>query len=248
MQAVPVKYIYGVVPASAQLPEHEGIGGSRLELVSVDGVAALVSDGPDEPTMGREAMTTHARVLEAAHALGTVLPMRFGVVMRDSAEVSRDLLSAHREELLAQLEEFDGKAELKLRATYEEEPLMREVVSDDQDVARLRESLRGAPEDATYYGRIQLGELVAAAIERRRERDAEAIMGKLTPLALAADLAPPPHERIVLNASFLVERSRLEEFDAAVDRVGEAQAGRMRFKYTGPLPPHSFVTLAAQEA
>ena len=113
-------------------------------------------------------------------------------------------------------------------------------------MARLRESLRGAPEDATYYGRIQLGELVARAIERKRERDAAAIMDALAPLALAAELAPPPHERIVLNASFLVESSRLAEFDAAVERVGETQGGRMRFKYTGPLPPHSFVTIAAE--
>jgi len=59
----------------------------------------------------------------------------------------------------------------------------------------------------------------------------------------AAELAPPPHERIVLNASFLVDSSRLTEFDAAVEQVGESQGGRMRFKYTGPLPPHSFVEL-----
>ncbi|MGB9183482.1 MAG: GvpL/GvpF family gas vesicle protein [Solirubrobacteraceae bacterium] len=239
---MPVKYIYGVVPASAGLPSHPGIAGSSLELVRSDGVAALVSDAPDgELTMGREAMTTHARVLEAAHALGTVLPMRFGVVMSDEAEVTRSLLESHRDDLLAQLEEFDGKAELKLRATYEEEPLFREVVQEDQDVARLRESLRGAPEDATYYGRIQLGELVSQAIERKRDHDARAIMEALSPLALAAELTPPPHERIVLNASFLVDRSKLPDFDAAVEQVGERQAGRIRFKYTGPLPPHSFV-------
>lgn len=239
---MPVKYIYGVVPAEAELPSHPGIAGNTLELVCSDGVAALVSDAPDgELTMGREAMTTHARVLEAAHALGTVLPMRFGVVMSDRAEVTRGLLESHRDDLLAQLEAFDGKAELKLRATYEEEPLLREVVQEDQDVARLRESLRGAPEDATYYGRIQLGELVSRAIERKREHDARSIMETLSPLAHAAELTPAPHERIVLNASFLVERSRLSEFDAAVERVGEQQAGRMRFKYTGPLPPHSFV-------
>lgn len=239
---MPVKYIYGVVPASAGLPSHPGIADSSLELVCSDGVAALVSDAPaGELTMGREAMTTHARVLEAAHALGTVLPMRFGVVMNDEGEVTRNLLESHREDLVAQLEEFDGKAELKLRATYEEEPLLREVVQEDHDVARLRESLRGAPEDATYYGRIQLGELVSHAIERKRDHDARAIMEALSPLAFAAELTPPPHERIVLNASFLVDRSKLPDFDAAVERVGEQQAGRMRFKYTGPLPPHSFV-------
>jgi hypothetical protein len=242
-----VKYIYGVVPATAELPSQPGIAGAALELISADGVAALASDAPDgELVMGREAMTTHARVLEATHALGTVLPMRFGVVMDGEEQILARLLGAHHDDLVAQLGEFDGKAELKLRATYEEEPLLREVVREDQDVARLRESLRGAPEDATYYGRIQLGELVSRAIERKRERDANLIAEALSPLALAVEFVPPPHERIVLNASFLVPQSRLAEFDAAVERVGESQAGRMRFKYTGPLPPHSFVKIAAE--
>jgi hypothetical protein len=244
---VAVKYIYGVVDSSAEVPVHAGIGGAALGLVSNDGLAALVSDAPaSELTMGRDAMTAHARVLEAAHALGTVLPMRFGVVMDGEEEVTRSLLEAHHDELLRQLQEFAGKAELKLRATYEEDPLLREVVTEDQDVARLRASLRGQPQDATYYGRIQLGELVSRAIERKRERDAASIMDALSPLALAAELAPAPHERIVLNGSFLVESSRLADFDAAVEQVGERQAGRMRFKYTGPLPPHSFVTIAGE--
>jgi hypothetical protein len=242
---VPVKYVYGVVPGSATVPSHPGIGGRDLELVTGDGVAALVSDAPDgELTMGREAMTMHARVLEEAHALGTVLPIRFGMVMDDESEVRRNLLESHHDALVAQLSEFENKAELRIRATYEEEPLLREVVDEDQDVARLRESLRGAPEDATYYGRIQLGELVAQAIERKRERDAGAIIDALAPLALALDVTPPPHERIVVSASFLVARDQLERFDAAVDRLGQGQAARMRFKYTGPLPPHSFVDLA----
>jgi hypothetical protein len=241
------KYIYGVVSSDAAPPSLPGIGGAPLELIGDDGVAALASDAPEgELVMGREAMTTHARVLEAAHASGTVLPMRFGVVMDDEAQVRDQLLVARHQDLVGQLEEFDGKAELKLRATYEEQPMLREVITEDQDVARLRDSLRGAPEDATYYGRIQLGELVARAIERKRERDAELIIQTLSPLALAMELTPPPHERIVLNASFLVDQATLPDFDAAVEQVGERQAGRMRFKYTGPLPPHSFVTFGGE--
>jgi Gas vesicle synthesis protein GvpL/GvpF len=240
---VPAKYVYCVVPSSAEAPSQAGIGGASLGLISFDDVAALVSDAPEgELARGREAMTTHARVLEVAHSLGTVLPLRPGVVMSDETEVMHSLLEAQRHELLAQLQEFEGKAELKLSATYEEDPLLREVVTEDQDVARLRESLRGASEDATYYGRIHLGELVSRAIERKRERDAASIMDVLSPLALAAELAPPPHDRIVLTASFLVESSSLPEFDAAVERVGEIHGERMRFKRTGPLPPHSFVT------
>jgi hypothetical protein len=242
---VPVKYVYGVTASSTPVPSHPGIDGRQLQLVESDDVAALVSDAPGEDLeLGRQAMTMHARVLEEAHKAGTVLPMRFGMVMADEDEVRQRLLASHREVLAAQLVEFAGKAELRLRATYEEEPLMREIVAGDQDVARLRESLRGLPEDATYYGRIQLGELVSQAVQRKRDADAAWILDQLAPLALALDVSDPPHERIVLSASFLIDEPRMPEFDAAVNRVGEAQAARMRMKYTGPLPPHSFVRLA----
>jgi hypothetical protein len=47
-----------------------------------------------------------------------------------------------------------------------------------------------------------------------------------------------------MAASFLVSRDKVEAFDDLVNRIGEAQAGRMRFTYTGPFPPHSFVQIA----
>jgi Gas vesicle synthesis protein GvpL/GvpF len=241
------KYVYGIVPEAIDPPAGPGIGGAPLQLIAGEGAAALVSDLPEaELRVGREELTVHSRVLEEALARGTVLPMRFGVVMAGESAVKRHVLDAHRDELRSQLADLEGKVELNVRAMYEEENLMREVVREDQDVARLRAALRGAPEDSTYYGRIQLGELVAGAVERKRERDASDILAALAPLALAVEVAEPAHERIALSASFLVERERMEEFDAAVDRVGAGQTNRMRFKYTGPLPPHSFVELVAE--
>ncbi len=246
MNAICAKYVYGVVDAAARVPSRGGIDDAPLALVGSGPVAALVSDVPGELRMGRDAMTAHARVLEETHALGTVLPMRFGVVMRDGEAVRSDLLDVHCEELTRQLAEFAGKVELKLRAMYEEETLMREVVRDDRDVADLRAGLRGRSEDATYYARIRLGELIAKAIERKRAVDAEQILASLSPLALAVDVAEPSHERVALGASFLVQEAALEQFDGAVDRIGEKQAGRMRLRYTGPLPPHSFVRLSME--
>src|SRR5947209_1940628 len=132
-----------------------------------------------------------------------------------------------------------GKVELRLRAIYDESVLMREVVQEDQGITRLRESLRGKPEDATYYERIQLGEMVAAAVERKREQDVDRMLERLVPLALAIEVGDPGNERVALNASFLVQRDGMTAFDAAVDELGREQEGRMRLKYTGPLPTHS---------
>jgi hypothetical protein len=249
MTSTPATYVYGVIASTARAPSAKGIGGAAVRSIPAGELAAVASDiDPGSLQLGRDAMTAHAKVLEDAVALTTVLPMRFGVVMADEDTVRRDLLEAHGPELRAQLDELAGKAELRLRATYDEEQLMREAAAQDPEILRLRDSLRGVPEDATYYGRIQLGELVAAAVQRTRQADAEAILRELTPLAVAVEAGDSGLERVALNASFLVERDRIPQFDERVDQIGRAQAGRLRFKYTGPLPPHSFVHMATAEA
>jgi hypothetical protein len=241
-------YVYGVLGGHGGAPNIAGVGGARLKQITSNGLTALVSDMPPdrELVLGREEMTAHARVLEEALEHGTVLPMRFGVVMAGEPAVKQHLLDAHRNELERQLNELSGKIELRVRAVYDEDQLMREVVQENQDIARQRESLRGASEDATYYGRIQLGEMVAQAVERKRDRDAATLLEQLAPLAVAVEVGEPSNDRVVISASFLVERERMSEFDDAVDVVGRAQADRMRIKYTGPLPPHSFVQLSTE--
>jgi hypothetical protein len=238
-------YIYGIVEAAAPVPRGRGIGRAPLRLVASEDAAALVSeiDG-DRVRLGREEVLVHARVLERALARGPVLPMRFGIVMSGPEEVRARLLDEHGPELRAQLTELAGKVEMRIRATYEEESLLREVVRGRPDIASLREAVRGGADDATYYGRIRLGELVAGAVERRRDQDAQAIVEALAPAALGVELSGPPHERVVVQASFLVERERLAEFDELLEDVAAGYGGRIRFKCTGPLPPHSFVELA----
>lgn len=238
------KYVYGIVEAAARPPEGGGIAGAPLAVVAGDGAAALVSDLPDgEVRMGRDEVMKHAEVLDHALENGTVLPMRFGVVMPDSEDVRRQLLEPHEEDLRTQLHELAGKVEVNVRAVYEEDIVLREIVSQDAEIARLREAVRDRPEDASYYERIRLGELVAKAIEVRRERDAQTILDSLAPVTLAVDVGAPAHERVVVNVSFLVERERVEAFDELLDSVAADQAGRMRFKLTGPRAPHSFVEL-----
>ncbi|MBV9918201.1 MAG: GvpL/GvpF family gas vesicle protein [Solirubrobacterales bacterium] len=241
-------YVYGVRKSSAGAISTAGIGGAKLRQIESDGVAAIVSDLPPDTELrfGREELTTHARVLERALAAGTVLPMRFGVVLESPEAVQSNVLEAHRDELREQLEQFEGKVELRLRAIYDEQQLMREVVSEDREIGRLREVIRGKPAEATYFERIRLGELVGEAVERKRESDTNQILPQLEQLAEAIDVGEPTHERMVFGASFLVDRERIAQFDKAVDEVGRRQADRMRLTYTGPLPPHSFAELKTQ--
>ncbi|MBV9941185.1 MAG: GvpL/GvpF family gas vesicle protein [Solirubrobacterales bacterium] len=239
------QYVYGIVEAGTTKPRGRGIGGAPLRVVAGEDAAALVSEvASGNVRLGRDEILLHADVLERALARGTVLPMRLGVVMSDQQEVRSRLLDEHGPELRAQLAEFAGKVEIRIRGVYAENLLMREVVDEHPQIASLREAVRGESDAATYYSRIRLGELVAAAVQRHREQDAQAIVDALASAALAVEVSEPGHERVAVQASFLVERERLPAFDERLEEVAADYGGRIRFKYVGPLPPHSFVELA----
>jgi hypothetical protein len=115
-------------------------------------------------------------------------------------------------------------------------------------VAELHEQVRGRPPEATYYERIRLGELVAQAVEQRREQLLRRVVGRLEPLAAETAVSDPAHEHMLVNAAFLVERARLEEVDRAVHELNVELGPDLRFRYVGPLPPYHFVETAGTEA
>ena len=85
--------------------------------------------------------------------------------------------------------------------------------------------------------------MVSEAVTARREEDSDRYLARLAPFAVAVEAGEPVHERMAVNASFLVARDGVQAFDDELERLGAEEAGRVRFKYTGPLPPHSFVDL-----
>jgi hypothetical protein len=240
------KYVYGITrtaPKSQSLGK--GIHGKAIRVIKADGLGALTSDVPPGfSEAGRDELAAHARVLERVIKKSTVLPMRFGVVLPNEAAVRTELLEPHREQLEIQLEEMDGKVEINLKGMYEEEDVLRSLLAQNGEIAALQESLRGQPEEATYYDRIRLGELVAEAMSSKRAGDEEEIVNRLAPEAVQVEVGPPAHERMAVNASFLVERARINDFDRTLDEVASQHGGEIRFMYTGPLAPHSFVELA----
>jgi hypothetical protein len=239
-------YVYGVMRAAdAPAKAPGGVGGAEVGMVVHDDLAALTSplESIDVRARRRD-LLAHSEVLTSALEQGTVLPAQFGLAFADADAVVTDLLAPRGKELEALLRELDGKVELSVKAFYLEQAILGEIVRENRRVARLRDATRSGHEAATYGARIELGELVAAELRERGRRDAIGILERLQPLASAVELAREPvNEHEVLRASFLVERKRVPEFDEAMNEAARREDGRIRFKYVGPLPPHSFVSL-----
>jgi hypothetical protein len=204
-------------------------------------IAAIVSDVPiDRPLGVRGDLVAHETVLDSVAAQAAVVPMRFPAVVEEHAVVD-ELLAPNEDHFLALLDDLEGRAQFTLTGRYEQDAVLREVLEGDEEIRALREKVRELPEDASYYDRVRLGELIVRALEERRETEGADIVDRLEPFAVATvtnQLAAPED---VVNVAFLVDRERQEEFENAVEDVGKDLAGRVRLRLLGPVAPYDFI-------
>jgi hypothetical protein len=242
MSADTPTYIYGLTFADTPLPEGlTGLGPSgKVWKITHNNVAAIVSDVPvDRPLGKRKDLMAHESVVDTTAAESTILPMRFGAVVKEDG-VMAELLEPHHDRFAEMLGQLDGRTQYTLRARYELDAVLPEIIEGDQNIRALHERVRGLSEEAAHFDRIQLGELISKALEGRRQSDAAQVLGDLEPIAVTGKLLDPEQPDEVVNAAFLVERSRQQEFEDKVDEVG-GRFPMLRLKLLGPLAPYDFV-------
>ena len=226
-----------------------GIGGQgeAVRIVEYDDLAAVIGDVPHvRYDVSRENLLAHQQVVEEAMSRADVLPASFGMVAGSDEEVREKLLEAQFDELHRALQYIRGRVQLGLTVLWDREQLFQEIVAENDTIRALRDQTISEAPEATYYDRILLGELTEAAVDAKRDEEAEAILEALEPLAVETALNSNVTDTMVLSAAFLVDRDRLPAFDARVEAIGEARAGRLIFRYLGPLPPYSFISVAVQ--
>jgi hypothetical protein len=239
-------WVYGVVPVGASLDELERRG-DRLPdvwVVEAGDLGAIVGNAPEgDGKATRDQALAHARVLEAAVVDAPVVPFRFGIMVPGDQEVDTDLLEPRRDEFMQLLKKVENHVQLTLKVNYVEDVLLREIVDNEPEIGQLREQMGEGPEEATRDVRVRLGELVNNAVEQRRERDSADILERLKEVSQAAVAESLEKEFMVLNAPFLVERDRQQEFEDAVEEVAQERQERMRFRLLGPMPAYNFIDI-----
>jgi hypothetical protein len=207
--------------------------------VEASGLAAAAEPVRGAGQDSRRAIEAHLRVVSELAASTTVLPMRYGMVVAGRRALSAELTS-RRLRYKSMLGRLKDKTELSVKAAYDEEAVLADVVRSDRAVRRLAERTRGATGWAMYDERVRLGELVSRALEERRARDGAALLDRVRPVCEGVRIGPAGGHSVA-DVACLVERSRIDDLSSAVGEWERAGQGRFRVRYTGPLPPFSFV-------
>jgi hypothetical protein len=234
-------YVYGITAAShSALPEDMGGVGDPpmpVRVLKEGELAAVVSDAPEGLRPKRKDLLAHQNVLAEAGAAGCVLPMRFGSVAPDDQAVT-GVLAERADHYKERLQALDGRVEYNVKATHVEEAVLHQVMADSPELRSLAEANRQAG-GGTYEQRLQLGEMVAAAVKAREAQDAADVQQTLEPLAAATSVGPESTGWLA-NVSFLVDRNGAAGFLEAAEELRK-RSPHLDIRVNGPLPPYSFV-------
>ncbi|MGV9453539.1 GvpL/GvpF family gas vesicle protein [Streptomyces sp. NPDC003635] len=234
-------YVYGITASShPALPEDmTGVGDPALPVrVLKEGpLAALVSDAPEGLRPKRRDLLAHQNVLAETGAAGCVLPMRFGSVAPDDDTVT-GVLAERADHYQERLRTLDGKVEYNVKASHDEEAVLHRVMSQSPEIRSLTEANRQAG-GGSYDQKLQLGEMVVAAVKAREAEDAADVQRILEAKASAVSNGPESSGWLA-NISFLVDRDTAEVFLAAVEELRQSHP-HLEVRLNGPLPPYSFV-------
>lgn len=234
-------YVYGITASShPALPKDmTGVGDPALPVrVLKEGpLAALVSDAPEGLRPKRRDLLAHQNVLAETGAAGCVLPMRFGSVAPDDDTVT-GVLAERADHYQERLRALDGKVEYNVKASHDEEAVLHRVMSQSPEIRSLTEANRQAG-GGSYDQKLQLGEMVVAAVKAREAEDAADVQRILEAEAAAVSTGPESSGWLA-NVSFLVARDTAEVFLAAVEELRKSHP-HLEVRLNGPLPPYSFV-------
>ncbi|MBN9107378.1 MAG: GvpL/GvpF family gas vesicle protein [Pseudonocardia sp.] len=248
-------WVYAVQEAGAgEAPDMSGVDGERPRVVGTEELAAVVGtvadDGFDEAglaaameDLGRIEMLVRAHhgVVAATAQDRTVAPVRLATVFRDDDAVTAMLRQRH-DEFRAALDRVRGRREWGVKVyvdgTAAPPPAPDAGAASTGDrpgtaylLRRRADRDRGAEarEDARAVAERVAGTAAACAVDVRRFAPQDARLSGRT-------------QEMVLNATFLVDREREDEFRDTVSRSGDGAV----VEVTGPWPPFSFA--AAEES
>jgi hypothetical protein len=215
-------YLYCLGAADHPAPNSlAGIEGAPVRAETVSAFRAWVSDLERPPAPSLDRVRTHNAVVEAATALATPLPLRFGQWF-DSPDALRQTMDGRAGDLERQLRHVAGALEYGVRVLDPEHG--PDPPDRSSGTAYLESLARRARQDLA---------------DRDRGTELASRLGRwLGPLVRDERIRPAGGQAIVTIAH-LVDRHDTGNYAARV-RAFSREHARLSFVITGPWPPYGF--------
>jgi hypothetical protein len=230
--------VTGVAAQPVLVIEHGGLGAAISELREPDSHPDVAS------------VLVYESVVESLFRRRTVIPMRYGCVARDRAELAA-VLDRHRQQCEALLQRFEGLAEMGIQVPAEpfpagpfpapaERPEAWAEASAEIGLASVRQArFDGSNRSGASY--LSAKQLYYRGTDQKVERQNELAQAVCLPLAglfVERKVELPSRGTSLLSLHFLVPRAAAEAFREASRQTLQDEFGNLRI--SGPWAPYNF--------
>lgn len=249
-----MKYLYAVIPSSEKMQFGMigfGDGDPRVYTITYRDLSAVVSDRRNvnyqslQRTEILRDLAIHQKTVEKVMEHFTVLPIKFGTLMPDSADVVHVLRQGYS--LFSQtLTALKGRVEVEVVSTWDLKAVFQEIANEEPIATHKRRIATRAPEETTNEC-VEIGRLVKASLDERRNQYRDMLLAALKDCADDVRVNPLLTDEMVMNAAFLVDRLGWQKLDDRVRELDRRYNGALNFRCIGPMPAYSFATLEAKQ-
>lgn len=244
------KIIYAIIASNqshAELSDLmkgiQGISDSTLYALSFNDISVAVSDFTSSKfTINKEVAIDFARVIEELSQSVTLLPIRFGTFLQTD-EFINQLLINHYDSFIKNIKQVDNKYEFGLKVFWDYEKCSEQIrVKLESEEVKTSDYFASSTIHTNYlFDKIKKHRLEAALL-KYVEQLIEEISRHLVQINPHCKFKKMVTNSIILDAVFLVEKSKKDEFIQTIEVIKQQQAD-LNLLLTGPWPPYSFVDI-----
>lgn len=241
------RYIYCIIDWGEKKPignfGNIGIGENAVYTIDYKDIAAVVSTIPfKQMESNLNDIVAHQRVVEAARESNTVLPVRFGVILKNEEGIKKLLASSYKD-YRAKLSSLSGKDEIGIKVLLDKSSLkkIKEQAAQSEEIRKLKQEISSAKPGTSYFLKMRLEDAMKNETLMKIDKMVGEINSSLAEAAVDRRLLKNDVGEIVLNAAYLVEKDKIRAFDAKVKELRERfEREGMTLHRSGPWAPYSF--------
>lgn len=238
-------YLYGIFPhPCSPVIELEGMDKQPVFTQSIEDFVFVFSEAKQSKYLtSRRNLLCHEKVLEAMMKLGftNLLPLRFGLVVKDWETVGEQLINPYREKLISLFTKLAGKREVSIKVFWDGEKELEGLMESDDSLRQQRDRLQGRA--LTMDETIMIGQKIEWGLELRKRAIIQAFEPRLNPLAFEVVEGEILMENMIYNMAYLIGWDKEEKFSEQVEFIDQILGNRLRIRYNNFTAPYTFAQL-----
>ena len=239
-------YLYGILPAPfSEKVVLEGLDQQPVQSYSVDGFNFLYSEAKKEKYLtSRRNLLCHEKVLELAMSEGfrTLLPLRFGLVVKTWETVTDQLTRPHKEKLEELFQKLEGRREVSVKVFWNSQSEIQGLLESNVSLKKKRDAMEGKALSTSEI--IEIGKLIENGLQLRKQAVIDAFRSELNALAEEFVENDPMTEEMIYNAAYLIPWESESNFSQKVEAIDQKFGDRLRIRYNNFTAPYTFAQLS----